>query len=371
MLTTRVRLSTMMMALAGVSLSIATEPIRIAEGQGALAPKQPQACIGPDGSVHLVFGVGSAVHYCHSSDGGVTFEPAKMAFQVENMSLGMRRGPRVAVAERSIVVTAIGGRKGKGQDGDVLAWRSADNGETWKGPIRVNDVADSGREGLHAMAAGADGAVWCVWLDLRNKRTELFASKSTDGGATWSANTLVYRSPEKSICECCHPSIAVAKNGIHVLFRNSLAGNRDMYVTTSVDDGRSFSTAKRLGLEHWSLNACPMDGGMLAVDASGKISTVWRRAGELFCTLDSSAEVSLGRGEQAWIASTPRGPIAVWTEGRVGQLRIRLMADAESSILDHTARDAMIVSNKLGIIACWESVTDSNTQLKVKKIDAP
>ena len=55
----------------------------------------------------------------------------------------------------------------------------------------------------------------------------------------------------------------------------------------------------------------------------------------------------------------------------MGQLRIRLIADAESSILDHTARDAMIVSNKQGIIACWESVTDSNTQLKVKKIDAP
>ena len=105
-----VRVSLMMFASACVSVSIATEPIRIAEGQGALAPKQPQACIGPEGNVHLVYGVGSAVHYCQSKNSGVTFEPTKMAFQVDNMALGMRRGPRIVATKESIVVTAIGGR---------------------------------------------------------------------------------------------------------------------------------------------------------------------------------------------------------------------------------------------------------------------
>ncbi len=69
----------------------------------------------------------------------------------------------------SITITAIGGTQGKGRDGDILAYRSHDLGKNWLGPVKVNDVDGSGREGLHAMTSGDDGALWCVWLDLREK----------------------------------------------------------------------------------------------------------------------------------------------------------------------------------------------------------
>ena len=349
--------------------SNANEPVRIAEGQGAAAPKQPQACIGVDGVVHLVYGVGDQVHHSRSTDAGRTFTPPKVAFQVPNMSLGMRRGPRIAATSKSIVVTAVGGAKGKGQDGDVLAWSSADGGATWSGPAKVNDEVDSAREGLHAMAAGADGTVWCVWLDLRAKKTELYASKSTDGGRTWSANTLVYSSPEKSICQCCHPSLAIDGVNIHILFRNSLEGNRDMYVVSSSDAGKSFQTAKRLGLGHWSLNACPMDGGMLAIGAKGKVATVWRRAGELFFTTDKETEAPLGKGEQPWVAAPEQGPVALWTEGRVGKLRLRSLAEAGSQVLDEQARDPMIVTNGKTTVACWESIGDSKAYVVALSVE--
>lgn len=60
-----------------------------------------------------------------------------------------------------------------------------DAGTSWLGPSKVNDVEASAREGLHAMTASEDGTLWCVWLDLRAARTQLFASKSTDQGAHW------------------------------------------------------------------------------------------------------------------------------------------------------------------------------------------
>ncbi len=348
--------------------SNAVEPVRIADGQGALAPKQPQACIGSDGSVHLVYGVGDKVHYSFSKDSGQSFGPQQVAFQVPNMSLGMRRGPRIAVTKNGIVVTAVGGLKGKGQDGDVLAWRSTDGGASWAGPTKVNDVVDSAREGLHAMTSGSDGTVWCVWLDLRAKKTELYASQSTDGGVTWSANTLVYRSPEMSICQCCHPSIAMDGSKIHVLFRNSLEGNRDMYIVNSDDGGKTFQPAKRLGLTHWSLNACPMDGGMLALGPNGKVATVWRRAGQLFFTTDNQFESPLGTGEQPWVATPAQGPVAVWTEGRVGKLRLRSLAQPNSQVLDEQARDPIIVTNGDTTVACWESISDSNASVVALRI---
>ena len=348
--------------------SICNEPVKIASGQGSSAPKQPQVCIGSDGIVHLVYGVGDQVHYSNSTDGGQTFSSVTTAFRIPNMSLGMRRGPRVATTGKSIVVTAVGGAKGKGQDGDVLAWSSSDGGTTWTGPTKVNDVVDSAREGLHAMSSGSDGSLWCVWLDLRAKKTELYASKSTDGGHTWSANTLVYRSPESSICQCCHPSIAIDGSNIHILFRNSLEGNRDMYIVTSTDGGNSFQPAKRLGFGHWSLNACPMDGGMLSIGPNGQVATVWRRAGELYFTTAKEPEALLGKGEQPWVAGTGKGPIAVWTEGRVGKLRLRSLAEANSRVLDEQARDPMIVSNGEITFACWESIGDSEASVVGLKV---
>src|SRR5690606_3684534 len=130
---------------------------------------------------------------------------------------------------------------GLGKDGDVLACRSADGGKTWQGPIRVNDAPNAAREGLHGMTSGSDGLLCCVWLDLRHAKTEVMSSTSRDRGATWSNNVLVYRSPDGSVCECCHPSVAIGRDQrVHVLWRNSLGGNRDMYVATSGDGGQTF-----------------------------------------------------------------------------------------------------------------------------------
>ena len=351
----------------------ASDPVLIASGLGPQAPKQPQAAVGDDGSVHVVYGIGDAVQYCRSLDGGATFEKSMQAFRVPNMSLGMRRGPRVVKTKNAIVVTTIGGQIGKGRDGDVLAWRSTDDGKTWQGPVRVNDTADSAREGLHAMASGADGSIWCVWLDLRDKKSEIYATVSKDDGATWEANQCVYRSPDGSVCECCHPSVIVNGNSVHVLFRNSIGGDRDMYVASSEDDGKSFSPGKKLGSGTWTLDACPMDGGMLAAGPKGLLETVWRRDGNVYTTTgDGSPEVLLGKGQQPWIAGTSKGSVIVWTVGREGDLLVQSSVLGQPQKLAEAARDPMITaaSNGTGpVIACWESKFNGESVVLAARIE--
>lgn len=349
------------------------EPIVVARGAGKQVPKQPQAVLSADGVVHVAYGVGDQVYYCRSTDAGKSFTAGKAAFSVPNMSLGMRRGPRIAVSKEEIVVSAIGGEQGKGRDGDILAWRSRDEGESWQGPVRVNDVVASAREGLHALAAGEDGTLWCTWLDLRNKRTELYASRSTDGGRTWSENSVVYQSPDGSICECCHPSIAIHDGAVHVLFRNSVDGNRDMYLASSVD-GRRFQS-RRLGDEHWQLDACPMDGGMLSVDGDGKVFTVWRRGGLVYATREGQQEeILLGRGEQPWVASTGRVNFAVWTGARQGELFITSLAKIEPRSIATLARDPVIATSpqhSTHAVVLWESKKGDAFTIEATTIDLP
>jgi len=350
---------------ASIPVSVADQ-VTVASGKKADAPKQPQVAIADDKSAHLIYGVGDSVYHAISTDQGRSFSQPQRAFSCSNLSLGMRRGPRIAMRGTLPVITAIGGKLGKGRDGDILTWTRAE-GE-WKSLGRVNDVEGSAREGLHNMTSGVDGSLWCCWLDLRNKQTELYVASSADGGATWDSNRLAYRSPDGSICECCHPSIAVdARNHVHLLFRNQIGGKRDMYVVSS-QDGKTFGRARPLSESQWTLNACPMDGGMLAVASDRRVWSTYRRKDQIFLSAGQKERL-LGRGEQPTIACLREEPVVLWTVGRVGDLMFR-SGDAKPLLTSSQARDPVIVADPAGefAIAAWEAVTDAGIEVRTLRM---
>jgi hypothetical protein len=351
------------LALCALAISrtaaIAADSTFVVQGSGPQAPRQPQLAIDHEGTIHLTYGAGNSVFYCRSADLGKSFSKGVELPSCGVISLGMRRGPRIAVTKKAICIAVIGGKQGKGKDGDVWAIRSPDGGKTWSEPVRVNDVESAAREGLHAMADGPNDALCCTWLDLRNKRSEVMAATSSDGGKSWGKNVLVYRSPDGNVCECCHPSVAYSPKGeLHVMWRNSLGGNRDMYLATSKDGGQTFAAAKKLGSVSWKLNACPMDGGGLAVAASG-VATVWRREGEIYVT--SSEEPSgkrTGEGRQPWLAATDKGSFAVWLAEKSSDLMLLEPGARRAVALGTKAADPVIATNgETGgpVVVAWES----------------
>ena len=261
---------------------------------------QPQlAAIGE--RVYLVFGLGDVISVIRSSDGGETFDKPSALPASRKLALGMRRGPRIAATNDAVLVAAVAGAKGGGADGDVLLYRSSDRGASWSTPVTINDVPGSAREGLHAIVASPTGLVVVAWLDLRDKGTRIYAAVSRDHGATWAPDALVYASPSGTVCECCHPSVAIGAAGrVAIMFRNSLAGNRDMYVAES-NDGVTITPARKLGTGSWALDACPMDGGAVSFSADGVVST-WRREGDVFLTTDRMPERRLGAGRDPVVA---------------------------------------------------------------------
>src|SRR6476620_2361548 len=101
------------------------------------------------------------------------------------------------------------------------------------------------------------------------------------------------------------------------MWRNSLAGNRDMYVGKSSDGGKTFGEASKLGQGTWPLNTCPMDGGAVVAIAPDQLTTAWRRDKQIFLTLPGeSKEQLLGSGEQPWVAATAGGSYVVWVKKR-------------------------------------------------------
>lgn len=330
--------------------------IRITPDSPEMPFKQPQ--VATDGlTVGLAFGSSDAVYFARSTDQGTTFSKPIRVSRGGKLSLGMHRGPRIAMTPEAIVVSAIVGEKGRGADGDLVSWRSTDGGETWSTGVKVNDVAGSAREGLHAMAAGG-GVVFSAWLDLRDKGTRLYGSASRDGGQTWSKNMLVYESPSGTICQCCHPSVAVdIKGQITVMFRNSLDGSRDIYVARSTDRGQTFSRGQKLGQGTWVLNACPMDGGGVSVAGKGQLVSVWRREKDIFTASENGPEKKIGTGKDPSVAVGKAGVYVAWTFASAVHALIPGRMEPVIVSSDGGYPQLLVLPNGR-VLAAWESKGD-------------
>ncbi len=184
----------------------------------------------------------------------------------------------------------------------------------------------------------------------------MWGAESTDAGKSWKANTLVYRSPDQSICECCHPTARFDDTGtLAVIWRNSIAGDRDTWLTTRPRGATGFGPAAKLGAGSWTLKGCPMDGGALLPLGRGRFASVWQRAGEVFFCPVEGPEINLGAGKQPVAYLRDGQPIVVWQQGP--DLVSRRLTDTTAPVsLARQARFPSIVSlpDNRGVVLAYE-----------------
>jgi BNR repeat-like domain len=308
--------------------------------------RQPQLAAAK-GLVAMTFASGESIWLAKSTDEGRSWgAPAKVA-DLPKLLAGRHRGPRVVITQNALLVSAVP------TGSDLFCWRSTDGGHTWSKPAVVNDAPTSAREGLHAMAADGEGHVAAAWLDDRvagGKR--LWGAFSDDGGATWSKNVLLYESSSGTICQCCHPSlIALGHGEFAVMWRNVVDGSRDFYVLR-LRAGKPQGAAVKQGQGTWKLDACPMDGGGMALD-HGEIVTAWRREHNVFLARPGRPEVDLGPGQDIALAEGRKGPVAIWVSGK----SIRLLepgAAAAQTISESGAFPSILTLPGGALLASWE-----------------
>jgi BNR repeat protein len=288
---------------------------------------QPTADFAPDGRLHVAAVRDRRVWVVGSTD-PVAEDPTKLSWSAP-VSIApdlpvpgaMRRGPRIAAAKGAIVVTCPTAGRGE-SEGNLFSFRSTDGGKTWSAPVAVNDVARSAGEGFHDLAALPDGELFVAWLDGRSnpRSQEIWASRSNDGGETWSRNVRAYASPEKSVCECCPITVtAGAEGGVGIVFRNSLAGARDPYLLLSRKEGRSFGSPVKLGKGTWRLAACPMLEGALAF-AGDSVVCLAGREGRLDLVRPGAWEKPLGAGLRPAMGAGKERLFFAYREGESGPL---------------------------------------------------
>ena len=311
--------------------------------------KQPAVTVDRNQAIKVTFGQGEEIYYAASRNGGATFSEPVLVARQPKLALGNTRGPQI-VATRDYTLIAAAGFTG-----EILAYRLKQGETKWSQPVNILQADTSAKEGFITLASGPGNVVHAAWLDMRLAgKNNIFSATSPDGGKTWSESKLVYAAPEGAVCPCCRPSIAADSKGhVYVMFRNEWQGNRDMYLASSADGGKSFRPAQKLGMGTWKLKACPMDGGGVALDARSQAGTTWRREGTIYYAEPGALERRVGEGRAASLAKTSKGPYLVWHQNN------KIMAFRPASLapemIGEGAFPRIAAWKDQGAISVWES----------------
>ncbi len=227
-------------------------------------------CVGPKGdiqggAVHVVTNGNSSFNSTYtfylSTDGGATFTQ-KSAQQFSN-TVGSQVGGRNSVQNmrtrpypmiaadnsygpnrgKMYVVYASNDPPGATGKPDIFCRSSSDDGTTWSSAVKVNDDPNTTSNHQWHPAIWCDketGKLYVMWMDTRDTPTSdsayIYASYSTDGGATFVPNQRISNAKMKIDCPTCGgtgtPRYQGDYNGIVSNKKVSMAGWCDFRQST-------------------------------------------------------------------------------------------------------------------------------------------
>lgn len=146
----------------------------------------------------------SHVAFAKSTDGGLTWTQQLVVQNINDIRGNLTKGgnsirvnsfPYIAVdhsngPRRGWIYITYAARPATGQPPDVYLIKSTNFGATWSAPVKVNSEPANRDQWFPAIAVDpADGSVNIVYYDSRNypnnDSTEVYLSRSLDGGNTW------------------------------------------------------------------------------------------------------------------------------------------------------------------------------------------
>jgi len=211
-----------------------------------------------------------------SADGGDSFDEGirvsdggKIASNSENTPLMVVR----SMHEFYAVWTAD-----DGHDHSSLQFaRSMDWGKSFGKSIPV-DSSGNASQSFFTLAVAPDGTVFVAWLDGRDRgqgkqgSSALYLARSVNLGQSFEASVRV----ALNVCPCCRPSIAFGENKtMHIGWRGVIDHDiRDIFIATSTDGGATFGAQTCVAEDNWQINGCPHSGPALAT-LGGRLFVAW------------------------------------------------------------------------------------------------
>lgn len=228
----------------------------------------PQIAVDVNGNVNVVWeddsGASSDISFSRSSDHGATFSAPKSL----SLNVGNSTSAQLAVDLNGNVTVAW--ENDSPGNFDIFVSRSTDGGQNFSTPKNLSNSPGLSRTPQIAVDLG--GNINVLWADNAppNSSTDIFFSRSGNGGATFSAPQNISNSAGFS----ANPSLAVDSGGnINLVWEDSTPGNRDIFFSQSLDAGATFSAPQNLS-NNAGLSSVPL----IVADKNGDLNVVWQDA---------------------------------------------------------------------------------------------
>jgi hypothetical protein len=128
----------------------------------------------------------------------------------------------------------------------------------------------SGWSGWPVLAVDSAGEIHALWTDDTSGHSEIYYRKSMDGGSSWSATRRL------TWAASSFATVAVSidtSDNIHVVWADLPPGNGEIYYKKSTNGGATWTANKRLT---WTSGSS--EDPALTVDSMGNIHVVWEDA---------------------------------------------------------------------------------------------
>ena len=219
----------------------------------------PTAKADTSGNIHVFFddsNPGNAeIFHKKSTDGGINWTTKRVTWNSENsMNADI-------FFDASGNIHLVWGDNTPGNV-EIFYKKSTDGGATWVGTKRLCWNSEPSND--PKIALDGSGNIHVVWHDYTPGHFEIYYSKSSDGGSTWTTKRMTWS--EVSM----YPAISINSSGhIHVFWAGGFPYT-ELYFNTSTDGGSTWGGAKRL-----TWNSGSSSYPEIAIDSSENIHLVW------------------------------------------------------------------------------------------------
>jgi len=193
----------------------------------------------------------------------MSFETSKKINDITNNEQG---SPSMAIDKNGNIYLTWSDLRSGGTDFDIYFSKSTDKGLAFTENIRINDVT-IGSQNTSKIVVDRNGIIHVVWSDARNDAGDIYFSKSTNGGNTFSESKKVNDSPQGQGTQT-YPCIVLDGNrNIYVSWIDNRNGTNmyDVYFSKSEDGGSVFKSNIKLGQISTNLSSTPTRGITMAV----------------------------------------------------------------------------------------------------------
>lgn len=261
--------------------------VTVAAGSESLTVVFPSITVAADGTIYIAFTAVTNgeenwnIWFTKSVDGGISFETPTIITTADSFAF-----PNIAAFGNNVYILFAYAANYPMVDYYLVS--SPNKGDSFGEPLQVNDaICQAGIEfdGISAICVDDEGVLYLAWIDGRNlaNNGDVYFAKSTDNGATISANVMVNNPGSAGVTASQHkPAIAVYEDMVYISFSDRRLGedfgDYRAYLSVSSNGGASFTSETLLGENDFTckfhdLTVSPT--GKLFIGLCSSINNLW------------------------------------------------------------------------------------------------